>query len=100
MEQTMLREWLQRALLASIRAYRFFLSPFFGQHCRFHPTCSAYAIEAIEVHGIWRGGWLAIRRVTRCHPLNEGGVDWVPSRADERQVHQSSRPGREVEVIR
>jgi putative membrane protein insertion efficiency factor len=74
----MLRSWTERALVFAIRAYRLFLSPFFGQHCRFHPTCSAYAIEAIEVHGPWRGSWLAVRRVVRCHPLNDGGVDWVP----------------------
>ena len=73
-----MREVSQRMLLGAIRAYRYFLSPFFGQHCRFHPTCSAYAIEAIEVHGPWRGSWLALRRIGRCHPLNPGGVDWVP----------------------
>ena len=74
----MLRRWIERVLVFAIRVYRLFLSPFFGQHCRFHPTCSVYAIEAIEVHGPWRGGWLAVRRIARCHPLNDGGVDWVP----------------------
>lgn len=73
-----MRKVVQRLLLASIRGYRYLLSPFFGQHCRFHPTCSAYAIEAIEIHGPWRGAWLAARRVGRCHPLNDGGIDWVP----------------------
>jgi uncharacterized protein len=76
----MLDEWIKHALISAIRAYRFFLSPFFGQHCRFHPTCSAYAIEAIEIHGPWHGGWLAIRRIGRCHPLHEGGLDCVPER--------------------
>jgi uncharacterized protein len=74
----MLRKFTGRGLIVAIRAYRLLLSPYFGQHCRFHPTCSAYAIEAIEVHGPWRGGWLALKRIGRCHPLNEGGVDWVP----------------------
>jgi uncharacterized protein len=74
----MLRSWMARGLIAVIRGYRFFLSPFFGQHCRFHPTCSAYAIEAIEMHGPWYGAWLAMRRIARCHPWNSGGVDWVP----------------------
>ena len=61
----MLRKWTQRVLVFAIRGYRLFLSPFFGQHCRFHPTCSVYAIEAIEVHGPWYGSWLALRRVGR-----------------------------------
>jgi putative membrane protein insertion efficiency factor len=67
-----------RILIALIRAYQYFLSPFFGQHCRFYPTCSHYATEAIETHGALRGGWLALRRIGRCHPLNAGGVDLVP----------------------
>ena len=67
-----------RVLIAAIRVYQYFLSPFFGQHCRFHPTCSRYAVEAIEVHGAWLGCGLALRRIARCHPLNEGGVDLVP----------------------
>ena len=69
---------LERTAIAAIKGYRYFLSPFFGQHCRFHPTCSAYAIEAIELYGIMRGSWLAIRRIGRCHPLAEGGCDPVP----------------------
>jgi putative membrane protein insertion efficiency factor len=68
----------RRVLIAVIRVYQYFLSPFFGQHCRFHPTCSHYAVEAIEVHGAWFGCILALRRIARCHPLNEGGVDLVP----------------------
>lgn len=66
-----------RTLIFAIKAYRYLLSPFFGQHCRFHPTCSVYAIEAIELHGAWRGTWIAGRRLLRCHPFNEGGVDMV-----------------------
>ncbi len=65
-------------LLALIRAYRYLLSPWLGGHCRFHPTCSAYALEAIERHGALRGGWLALRRVARCHPWHPGGLDPVP----------------------
>ena len=61
-----------------IRCYQVLLSPFLGQHCRFTPSCSQYAIEAIERHGSWRGGWLAIRRIGRCHPWCDGGHDPVP----------------------
>ncbi|MDT8320255.1 MAG: membrane protein insertion efficiency factor YidD [Xanthomonadales bacterium] len=61
-----------------IRAYQRLLSPFLGNHCRFTPTCSQYAAEAIAGHGAWRGSWLAIKRIGRCHPLCEGGYDPVP----------------------
>ena len=69
-----------RVLLALIRAYRRFVSPLFRPHCRFHPTCSAYALEAITVHGAARGTLLALRRIARCHPWNAGGLDPVPER--------------------
>lgn len=61
-----------------IKAYRLIMSPWLGNHCRFHPTCSAYAIEAIQRHGVIYGGWLAIKRLACCHPWHEGGVDPVP----------------------
>jgi len=72
---------LSRTMISVVKAYRYFLSPFFGQHCRFHPSCSAYAIEAVERHGVVRGGWLTVRRLARCHPLNDGGFDPVPEAA-------------------
>lgn len=65
-------------LRAFIRFYRFALSPLIPPRCRFQPTCSAYALEAIERHGPWRGGRLAVGRVLRCHPLCQGGWDPVP----------------------
>ena len=65
-------------LLRLIDAYRLLLSPFFGQQCRFYPTCSAYAREAIELHGAFKGTWLTIRRIGKCHPWHPGGIDNVP----------------------
>ena len=65
-------------LALPVRAYRLVLSPLVGMHCRFQPTCSAYALEALERHGALRGGWLAARRVLRCHPWGGSGIDNVP----------------------
>ena len=69
---------LRRPIIWLIRLYQWLVSPFLGPHCRFHPSCSHYASEALERHGILRGGWLAIRRVFRCHPFSSGGHDPVP----------------------
>lgn len=77
---------MKQLLVLLIRGYQIALSPFFGMHCRFHPTCSDYAREAIELHGSLKGAWLAVRRVLRCHPWCEGGIDPVPP-ADRRHRH-------------
>lgn len=69
---------LARLLIAILVVYRKLVSPLLGPSCRFHPTCSRYAIEAIRAHGAFRGTWLALRRVSRCHPFHEGGLDPVP----------------------
>ncbi|WP_414981990.1 membrane protein insertion efficiency factor YidD [Congregibacter sp.] len=70
---------LFRSLLQTlIRGYQLLLSPFMGHHCRYHPTCSRYAIEAIEAHGSLKGCKLAAHRILRCHPWHEGGADPVP----------------------
>lgn len=61
-----------------IRLYQKLVSPSLGVNCRYLPTCSTYAIEAISRFGIWRGGWLAVKRIGRCHPLRPGGYDPVP----------------------
>ena len=65
-------------LIGVTRGYQFFLSPILPRTCRFHPTCSSYAIEAIHEHGAIRGGWLALKRIGRCHPWGGGGFDPVP----------------------
>lgn len=65
-------------LLKSIRGYKRFLSPLLPSACRFQPTCSVYASQAIEAYGAGRGTWMSLRRLMRCHPLNPGGYDPVP----------------------
>jgi putative membrane protein insertion efficiency factor len=67
-----------RVLMALITGYRRFISPLLGARCRFAPSCSAYALEAVREHGALRGTWLAVRRIGRCHPFNPGGFDPVP----------------------
>ncbi len=69
---------MNRLLVWLLRGYQLMVSPMLGQNCRFYPTCSNYAIEAVKVHGAARGSWLALRRVCRCHPWHPGGVDPVP----------------------
>jgi uncharacterized protein len=73
-----------------IRVYQGTLSPLIGPACRFHPTCSQYAIEAIRRFGVMRGSWLAVKRIGRCHPWHPGGYDPVPP--DARSTHPVARP--------
>ena len=67
-------------LIWLIKGYRALISPLFPPVCRFQPTCSSYAIQAIERFGSWRGSWLALRRISRCHPFHPGGYDPVPAK--------------------
>ncbi|WP_247041723.1 membrane protein insertion efficiency factor YidD [Arthrobacter rhizosphaerae] len=69
----------RNVLIVLLKTYRKVISPLYGQVCRFFPSCSAYALEAITVHGAVKGSWLAVRRLARCHPWNAGGVDHVPA---------------------
>lgn len=82
--------YLSRAVVAPIRAYQRLISPWLGARCRFHPSCSEYAAQAILRHGPLKGAYLAIRRVIRCHPWSPGGIDDVPAtfswRSPERKV--------------
>lgn len=72
---------IARLLVFLLRGYKRWLSPLLGPRCRFMPSCSEYAMAAIERFGPVRGGWLALRRIARCHPLHPGGLDPVPERA-------------------
>ena len=69
---------LAKPLIALVRLYRVAFSPWRGMNCRFQPTCSSYAIEALQVHGVLKGTWLAVRRIGRCHPWGGSGYDPVP----------------------
>ena len=69
---------MQKILILLIQGYRLLISPLLGNHCRFHPTCSCYAHDAIRTYGAGRGGWLALRRLLRCHPWHTGGFDPLP----------------------
>jgi hypothetical protein len=72
---------VRQLLILLLRGYRFAISPLYGPVCRYHPSCSAYALEAVTRHGSLRGTWYAVRRVTRCHPWAAGGYDPVPTRS-------------------
>lgn len=77
-------------LVELLRGYQRFVSPLLGPRCRFYPSCSAYALEAVRLHGALRGSWLAVRRLSRCHPFHPGGLDPVPG---------SDRPGQDANGV-
>jgi uncharacterized protein len=79
--------WL---LIGLIRAYQLVISPLIGPRCRFYPTCSSYGLEAIQLHGPAKGGWLALKRIAKCHPLHPGGIDLVPQCCATRTPEYSS----------
>jgi putative membrane protein insertion efficiency factor len=65
-------------LLAVVKTYQLFISPMLGQNCRFHPSCSCYAHQALKQHGAFTGSWLSIKRIVKCQPMHPGGIDYVP----------------------
>jgi putative membrane protein insertion efficiency factor len=80
---------IARLLLRPIRGYQKWISPALPPSCRFYPSCSAYAVEALQVHGALKGTWLALRRLARCGPWHPGGIDPVPPRKTTTPAHHS-----------
>jgi len=77
---------MKRAAKAPIYFYRGVISPHLPPTCRFYPTCSAYGLEAIDKHGVFRGSWLTVKRICKCHPFHPGGVDFVPEPKQKHKV--------------
>lgn len=69
---------MKTVVKAPVIFYRKFISPLKPPTCRFYPTCSQYALESLEIHGAWKGSWLAVKRICKCHPFHPGGIDPVP----------------------
>ena len=67
-------------LIAIIKFYKYFISPLLGDRCRFYPSCSSYSLEALQLHGVVTGSYLSLKRLLKCHPFHEGGIDPVPEK--------------------
>ncbi|MCK2044081.1 membrane protein insertion efficiency factor YidD [Chromohalobacter salexigens] len=83
----LLRKCLAGLMIGLLRGYQYVISPLLGPRCRFWPSCSQYAVEAIQIHGPLRGGWLALKRILKCHPGHPGGVDPVPPGPGDCDAH-------------
>lgn len=81
----------EKVLIKLIRFYQIVISPLIGPRCRFVPTCSCYALEAIKTHGSAKGGWLTIKRVLKCHPLHAGGFDPVPAKTNNHNYKENNQ---------
>lgn len=80
---------MRRLFICCIRVYQYAISPLMANHCRFYPSCSSYAIDAIEIHGAFKGSWFAVRRLLRCHPFHPGGCDPVPEKHNKQHGHSA-----------
>ena len=89
-------KWL---LIGLVRGYQLVISPYLGPTCRYYPSCSAYAVEALDRHGAIKGSWLAVRRLLRCHPWSPGGVDHVPPRHDHSPARSEAAARRDAELL-
>ncbi|MCB1661284.1 MAG: membrane protein insertion efficiency factor YidD [Pseudomonadales bacterium] len=69
---------MRRLIISLLKGYRYLISPLLGNNCRFYPSCSCYAETAISRFGLFRGGWLSLQRLSKCHPWHSGGIDQVP----------------------
>lgn len=85
----MVRNIVRSSALWLIRAYQVSISPLFGKKCRFIPTCSQYTYEAIEIHGFWKGIWLGVKRILKCHPFHPVMYDPVPNKESKCKQHQN-----------
>lgn len=83
-----MNRWPTSILVLLVRGYQLFISPILGPHCRFQPTCSQYAIEALRTHGVLKGTWLTLQRLRRCHPFHPGGYDPVPQLKADKENSQ------------
>jgi len=81
---------MRKIIIGLIRIYQLFISPMLGPSCRFYPSCSEYALEAVKIHGIFKGCFLAVHRVLRCHPGCEGGLDPVPNKVARKHPSEKS----------
>lgn len=83
---------LKYPMIGFVKLWRRILSPGYGEVCKFHPSCSTYGLRALEEHGGLRGGWLMVRRISRCHPWSMGGVDYVPGTPEARLWAEQNNP--------
>lgn len=84
---------IKKLIIAVIRFYQYVISPWLGRNCRYTPSCSAYAIEALTLHGVFKGVWLSIKRISRCHPWGSSGYDPVPgSKRMQENASDESKP--------